>query len=207
MREVSSEGPPASTIARVMRVDDLLLLTGYTRDTPYEASARRLCQSALRYGLRDGVAMGYDSCGDVAENARFKARLISEFAKAAQAPFLWVDADSEIVRALTPMKWVEPEFGVRAYEGTFMTSVLYCDATATTRRLLRMWARDTEARTDEPIGELLYHAWLRMRRPSTYWLPTSMSRTIEEPDPSGDPPVIIHAALSKSPAGPQLGLE
>ena len=84
------------------------VVTGYTVDTPYEESAKKLISSLDDYDI-DSIVIPYESCGDWVRNTMKKPSLILEaLQQLEESEFLvWLDADSFVFKNPTFLKMLD----------------------------------------------------------------------------------------------------
>lgn len=149
----------------------------YTKNTPYEQEIKEMARSARAFGL-DVYTEPYESTGEWAHNAQYKAQFIKDCLDRFKAPVLYLDADSRIRRypalfdnldagfAYCPFKW--PEWGNPDRPPEISSAVLYARPLKSVYRLLDKWI--TALRTmphewDQKIlAQVLHqHKWGRTR--------------------------------------------
>jgi hypothetical protein len=76
-----------------------LIVSYYTKETPYEKEVEHLIGSCKRFGLEYHIE-GIEDRGSWEENCAYKPYFMREKMKAFQRPLLWVDADAVFLKPL-----------------------------------------------------------------------------------------------------------
>ena len=76
-----------------------LVVSYYTKETPYEKEVEHLIESCKKFGLEYHIE-GIEDRGSWEENCAYKPYFMREKMKALQRPLLWVDADAVFLKPL-----------------------------------------------------------------------------------------------------------
>jgi hypothetical protein len=115
-----------------------LVISFYTRHTPYAEEITRLRRSCQEHGLALHVE-GLPSTGCWVRNCALKGPFVWQCLQQFDQPLLWLDADAEVLRY--PELFQDPEFEFAAYQPAHLCSgTLYFAQTAGSRQLARAWA-------------------------------------------------------------------
>ena len=74
---------------------NFLIISFYTRDTPYELEAQRLITSLKRFNLPFHVEE-VENKGSWVKNCNFKAEFCKNMLKSSEVPIVWLDCDAEV---------------------------------------------------------------------------------------------------------------
>src|SRR5476651_1555473 len=93
-----------------------LVISFYTKNTPYQLDAHHLIASCEKFGVEHAVE-GIDSLGSWELNCAYKPFFIAEKLRQFQRPVLWVDVDAVFVRKPKPLKLFKADFSAYYDEG------------------------------------------------------------------------------------------
>ncbi|MEM8757173.1 MAG: class I SAM-dependent methyltransferase [Planctomycetota bacterium] len=177
-----------------------LIVSYYTKDTPYEDEARGLIASLDALGLEHRVT-GLPVTGSWIENCGRKVRLIRETWQDARRPVLWLDADARVHARPDLFAGIDADFAVRCFLGwAFGSGTVFFNSTALAGMLLDDWLHRVE--TEPTIGEQIHldTAWEALACRAelrTLWLPPSHAMIFDEPARKHISPVIEHFQASR----------
>src|SRR3990167_893519 len=121
-----------------------LVISFYTKDTPYEEEVKHLIASCNRFQVVYEIE-GIPSTGSWEMNCAFKPLFILRKLEEGKGPLLWVDADAVFVRAMAPFS-VKEDLGVRMYDcaddhrSRIVSATLWINPTNAAKRMVRLWA-------------------------------------------------------------------
>lgn len=92
-----------------------LVISFYTKNTPYQLDAHHLMGSCKKLGIEHYIE-GIDSHGSWELNCAYKPFFIAEKLQAFQRPLLWVDVDAVFVKKPKTLKVFEKDFAVYSQE-------------------------------------------------------------------------------------------
>jgi SAM-dependent methyltransferase len=180
-----------------------IVISFYTRGTPYEDEARTLRASCETLGLEHHIC-GVRPRGSWERNCAHKPRFIRETADALDRPVLWADADAVLRAAPVLLGGGEADFAVhKAHGWQFASGTVYFNRTRAARALLDRWVELCEANPGTWDQVHLDTAWeqIAARHPlRTCWLPQTYTKIFDlAPDARlrGQPPVIEHFQASR----------
>lgn len=182
--------------------DTPVVVSFYTRNTPYEEQARGLVESIERL---DGVpycVVGIESAGSWEANCSLKPSFILQCLQELQRPVLWVDADARLnARPAVPEAF---DFAVHKYDGwEFASGTVYFAYNERSVRLLERWIELSRLRPLIWDQMLLDQAWadcVRDGRLVTGWLPEPYTHIFDNPAAEAHraAPVVTHYQASRT---------
>lgn len=188
-------------------LDQIRLVSAYTHNSEYESAAKRMAESAMRHGMTNISVIGYNDRGSWERNCAAKAEIMLETLSWMDGglPLVWVDADGEFVARPDLFTTIEAEFAIRKHDprlvrncGLFMSGTIFARATPAMKTMFAGWVRRSQADPMIWDQKTLHAAWdSTTPRPSTMYLPVAYCRKFDEPDASGEDPVIIHHQMSR----------
>ena len=192
-----------------------LVVSFYTKDTPYEQEVQNLLASLERWGI-DYDVRGLRAGANWHVNCLMKAAFCRDRIAEHARPIIWLDADA-VVERYPRLCWeLDQHFdfaicptGPRG-EHKFLAGTLWFNQSEASRRLLATWVQACEkprhqwSREEQntPDQVFLHAAWRRMHaEPSshplrTFWLPQSYCAIFDKLALVPEPPVIIHYQAS-----------
>ena len=115
-----------------------LVISFYTKDTPYEREIARLRRSCGEQGLELHVE-SLPSTGSWVRNCAMKGPFVRRCLERFGRSLLWLDADAEVLRS--PDIFQEPDFEFAAYQPRHLCSgTLYFAHTGAALQLASTWA-------------------------------------------------------------------
>jgi|GEM_PF-574818 len=127
-----------------------LIISFYTKDTPYQLDAHHLMASCDLFGLEHHIE-GIDSHGSWELNCAFKPFFIAQKLQQLKRPVLWVDADAVFARKPTPLKVFEKDFAVYVqaelpsnHPSKIRSGTIYVNATEKGMDVLKKWAQECQ---------------------------------------------------------------
>ncbi|MBS3921528.1 MAG: hypothetical protein KGZ37_00060 [Nitrosarchaeum sp.] len=122
-----------------------LVISFYTKHTPYEKEAVEFIASCERYGV-DYEVEAIDSLGAWDRNCAFKPTFILKKLQEKKRAILWVDIDGRFVAPFHGIDLEDCDLALRVNahlpegdDSRFYTGTIYCNYTKTTIRLLEAW--------------------------------------------------------------------
>ena len=88
-----------------------LVISFYTKDTPYQLDAHHLMASCDKFGIEHHIE-GIDSYGSWELNCAYKPFFIAEKLRQFERPVLWVDVDAVFAQKPKILKVFEKDFAV-----------------------------------------------------------------------------------------------
>ncbi len=185
-----------------------LIVSFYTRNTPYEAEAARLRASCEALNLPHHI-VPVDPTGSWERNCALKASIIHDAWRTAQAPVLWVDADATVNRPpnlLTHLAALTPhpaDFALFLYDAwRTLSGTLWFSHTDHAGELLDRWQHACTARPgvwDQLLLDLAWEETTLATRLATAWLPARYCRIAGlDTDADLDSAVIAHGQASRT---------
>jgi nucleotide-diphospho-sugar transferase len=186
-----------------------LVISFYTKNTPYQLDAHHLTASCEKFGIEHAVE-GIDSFGSWELNCAYKPFFIAEKLRHFERPVLWVDADAMFVKKPTPLKIFEKDFAAYAQPGLennhpskVRSGTLFINHTEGGAKFLKAWAEECQrllvdpGRTEEFWDQMaLRNVFLAEAKPAR--LPLSYIKILGHPlDEKCAKPVIIHYQASR----------
>lgn len=180
-----------------------LIVSCFTRGTPYEEEAARLKASCRKLGLEHAI-VPVEPRGSWERNCAIKPEVLLEQYRTQDRPVLWVDADAVMHAPPMMLAGAEPDFAVHKARGwEFASGTIYFNRSEGGERLLRRWA-ELCAQSPEAWDQLtLDRAWEEVTVSTplrTLWLPQTYTSIYDmEPDArlGGAEPVIVHHQASR----------
>ena len=123
-----------------------LVVSFYTRDTPYEDEARRLKGSCDLFSIESEID-SIESSGSWEMNCAFKPLFLLKKLEEKKRPLLWVDADAIFLEKLPKLEVFSSPFAVRLYNcpdthpSRVVSSVVYVTAERESIEILKQWAQ------------------------------------------------------------------
>ncbi|MEO1585436.1 MAG: class I SAM-dependent methyltransferase [Planctomycetota bacterium] len=177
-----------------------VVVSFYTKGTPYEDEVAGLRESCERLGL-DHQITGVEPAGSWERNCAMKAAFIRAEADRMDRPVLWVDADAVVRRPPVVLAGAEMDFAVHKSHGwQFGSGTCYFNRTPLARMVLDRWAELCESRPEIWDQIHLDAAWemVSARHPlRTCWLPASYTKIFDLEAAHADEPVIEHFQASR----------
>ncbi|MBL8386760.1 MAG: FkbM family methyltransferase [Hydrogenophaga sp.] len=180
-----------------------VVVSFYTKDTPYEEQARGLVASIEALG--DDVpycVVGIDSAGSWEANCSLKPGFILQCLRELQRPVLWVDADARLnARPSVPPTF---DFAVHKYDGwEFASGTAYFAHSDAAIRLLERWIELSRQRPLIWDQMLLDQAWAECTGDGTLvtgWLPEPYTHIFDNPAAEAQraAPVVTHYQASRA---------
>ncbi len=157
-----------------------VIVSFYTKNTPYEKEVENLIASCEKYGLETSIE-GVDSFGSWELNCAFKPFFLYQKLEQLNKKLLWVDADAIFVEKPSVLKEFSGDFAVRINEelaldhpSKVMSGTIFVNTTTRSQELLRRWAQ-------ECVKELM-----REDRSEEFWEQTALRDIILSKDLSAD---------------------
>jgi hypothetical protein len=159
-----------------------LIVSFYTRNTPYEAEAARLRASCQALHLPHRI-VPVDPTGSWERNCALKASIIHDAWRTADTPVLWVDADATINRPpnlLTHLPNLNADFALFLYDGwRTLSGTLWFNQTDHAAALLDRWQHACTTRPavwDQLLLDLAWEETTLETTLTTAWLPARYCR-------------------------------
>jgi hypothetical protein len=190
-----------------------LVISFYTKDTPYQLNAHHLSASCEKFGLKSHIE-GIDSHGSWELNCAYKPFFIAQKLQQFQRPVLWVDADAVFVRKPKPLKVFENDFAVYSeadlapdHPSKIRSGTIFINYTEKGMGVLKNWAQECQRllvdphRTEEFWDQIaLRNVYLAEK--NLDHLPLSYIKILGHPVDAKCPnPVIIHCQASRHTKG------
>ena len=135
-------------IKNVGKMDKLpLVISFYTKDTPYEEEVQNLLASCRRFDIEHSV-QGIPSTGSWEMNCAFKPLFILQKLQEHKRPLLWVDADAVFVQKMQSLEVFSKDVAVRMYEcpddhpSRIVSATVFVNATNNARNVVQLWAEE-----------------------------------------------------------------
>jgi hypothetical protein len=124
-----------------------VVVSFYTKDTPYEKEVQNLIQSCKKFNLETSID-GIDSFGSWELNCAFKPFFLFQKLQELKRKLLWVDADAMFVKEPTPLDVFAADLAVRInqdlpddHPSKVMSGTVFVNFTPQSQELLRKWAQ------------------------------------------------------------------
>ncbi|MEM1185104.1 MAG: hypothetical protein AAGI53_08870 [Planctomycetota bacterium] len=159
-----------------------LIVSFYTKGTPYEQEVDGLRQSCKRLGLEYHLG-ALESTGSWERNCAMKPAFIRDAANKFDRPVLWLDADAVVNRPPVLVAGAEMDFAVQKTLGwVFNSATVYLNRTPLARLLLDTWVGLCEAQPDVWDQIHLDTAWEMVTARHalrTQWLPQTYTKIFD----------------------------
>ncbi|NGX38755.1 MAG: hypothetical protein KR126chlam1_00065 [Chlamydiae bacterium] len=190
-----------------------VIISFYTKETPYEKEVENLIASCERFGLEHSIE-GVESFGTRELNCTFKPFFLLQKLQELKKPLLWIDADGVVVQK---PKWQEAfaaDLAVRMHpeladdhRSKVITSTVFIRPTDGAKVLLKLWIKQCQEtlldpnRTDEFWDQTALRDAI-LKRPSgisVSALPLSYAKIFDHPTDRllAPEPVIEHFQASR----------
>jgi hypothetical protein len=187
-----------------------LVISFYTKNTPYQLDAHHLIASCEKFGVEHCVE-GIDSWGSWELNCAFKPFFIAEMLKKHQRPVLWVDVDAVFVQKPRYLKVFEKDLAAfcdkevkEDHPSKVRSGTVYVNYSENGARMVHQWKLECQRMLINPERqeEFWEQAALRnvfMHEKNTGSLPLSYIKILGHPiDSQKCPrPVILHLQASR----------
>lgn len=187
-----------------------LVISYYTKDTPYQLDAHHLIASCEKFGIEHHVE-GINSYGSWELNCAYKPFFISEKLRQFERPVLWVDVDAVFAQKPRPLKVFEKDFALYAQPGLdndhpskVRSGTLYVNHTEGGVGLLKTWAEECQRilldpqRTEEFWDQMALRNVFLSQKKGIGRLPLSYITIAGHPiDAKCLKPVIVHLQASR----------
>lgn len=191
-----------SVSAVLKRHDSPVVVSFYTKGTPYEDEARGLIESIERLGDVPYCVVGIDSAGSWEANCSLKPGFILQCLQELQRPVLWVDADARLfTRPAIPAAF---DFAVHRHAGwEFASGTVYFAHNDRAMALLQRWVdlcRQRPLIWDQMLLDQAWASHVATHDLVTGWLPESYTHIFDSTvEGAGrEAPVITHYQASRS---------
>jgi hypothetical protein len=186
-----------------------LVISFYTKDTPYQLDAHHLVASCDKFGLEHHIE-GIESHGSWELNCAYKPFFIAEKLRQFERPVLWVDVDAVFVQKPKTLKVFEKEFAVYSqtdlkpdHPSKIRSGTIFVNYSEKGMGVLKSWAKECQrllvdpGRTEEFWDQIaLRNVYLAEKNLGR--LPLSYIKILGHPvDVKCPHPVIIHCQASR----------
>lgn len=186
-----------------------LVISFYTKDTPYQLDAHHLIASCDKFALEHHIE-GIESHGSWELNCVYKPFFIAEKLQQFERPVLWVDVDAVFVQKPKILKVFEKDFAVYSqtdlnpdHPSKIRSGTIYVNYTEKGGNVLKSWAKECQRllvdpkRTEEFWDQIaLRNVYLADKHLGR--LPLSYIKILGHPvDVKCPNPVIIHCQASR----------
>jgi hypothetical protein len=186
-----------------------LVISFYTKDTPYQLDAHHLIASCDKFGIQHHIE-GIDSYGSWELNCAYKPFFIAEKLRQFERPVLWVDVDAVFAQKPKILKVFEKDFAVYSqadlnpdHPSKIRSGTIYVNYTERGNNVLKSWAQECQRllvdpkRTEEFWDQIaLRNVYLGEKNLGR--LPLSYIKILGHPvDVKCPKPVIIHCQASR----------
>lgn len=179
-----------------------IIISYYTKNTPYEKEAKKLIESCEKLGLQY-VIEGVANQGSWEANCAYKSQYVLDKWENLNKPVLWVDADALIIRKPTLLCGIDADFGIHKIDRwEFASGTIFFNTSKNAGLLIKEWVNQCRQNPQEWDQTHLDNAWevITNQIPlKTFWLPESYTHIFDRHVTSGeDPePVIRHYQASR----------
>lgn len=186
-----------------------LVISFYTKDTPYQLDAHHLIASCDKFGVEHHIE-GIDSHGSWELNCAYKPFFIAEKLRQFERPVLWIDVDAVFAQKPKILKVFEKDFAVYSqadlkpdHPSKIRSGTIYVNYTERGNTVLKSWAQECQRllvdpkRTEEFWDQIaLRNVYLAEKNLGA--LPLSYIKILGHPvDVKCPKPVIIHYQASR----------
>jgi hypothetical protein len=192
-----------------------IVVSFYTKHTPYEQEVTHLLTSLERWGI-DYDVRGLKAGANWQSNCNMKATFCRDLMAEHNRPLIWLDADA-VVERYPRLFWEldqHYDFAIcpvgPRLETKFLSGTLWFNHSDASRQLLDAWVQAcakprhqwSRQEQDTPDQVFLHAAWRRVHAASapqvlrTFWLPQSYCAIFDKPLVGNEPPVILHYQAS-----------
>ena len=189
-----------------------LVISFYTKDTPYEEEVQYLIRSCYEWGIQHEIE-GVPSSGSWEMNCAFKPLFILKKLEEYQRPLLWVDADAVFVRKLEALSVFRDDLAVRMYDcpddhpSRIVSATVFINATVLAKKIVQLWAEEClsmlqqPGRTQEVWDQEALRRVLFTKNPGAVYhpLPVAYSKILGHPEDEKSclEPVIVQNQASR----------
>jgi hypothetical protein len=187
-----------------------LVISFYTKDTPYQLDAHHLTASCQKFGIEHHIE-GINSYGSWELNCAFKPFFIAEKLMAFKRPVLWVDVDAVFVQKPKSLKVFEKDFAVYSqadlsydHPSKVRSGTVFINHTERGFHFLKTWAQECQTllvdptRTEEFWDQIALRNVYLSQKKNLGRLPLSYIKILGHPvDVKCPNPVIIHCQASR----------
>lgn len=117
------------------------IISGYTRNTPYEQEVKYLIDSIKQYGITNYDIIGYNSFDNWSQNCQYKAYIIQDQLKKYNIPIVWLDADAVLYDYPILFEKIDQDIAFCDYYGGVASGTLYIKPTKQMIDLCSEWIR------------------------------------------------------------------
>lgn len=194
-----------------MKNNSPLVVSYYTKDTPYEKETNDLIASCKQFDLLHEIS-SIANRGSWSANCCFKPQFLLEKLEEHQRPLIWTDIDSAFVQRPTVFDDCHADVALRINDRVaidddekILTQTLFVNNTPSAKKLLQLWKKECEKNLDkqETVLDrvclrkvvLHYPTIVEMKR-----LPASYFAIVDSPETKNsqtDGAVVIHRRASK----------
>ncbi len=186
-----------------------LVISFYTKNTPYQLDAHHLMASCDKFGIEHHIE-GIDSYGSWELNCSYKPFFIAEKLRQFERPVLWVDVDAVFAQKPKPLKVFEKDFAVyfqpdlkNDHPSKIRSGTIFVNHTERGNQILKSWAQECQRLLVDP--ERIEEFWDQIALRNVYLsqknlgrLPLSYIKILGHPiDVKCPKPVIIHCQASR----------
>jgi len=188
-----------------------VIISFYTRGTPYEDEVKNLIESCRKFDLTSEIE-GIDSFGSWELNCAYKPFFILKMLEKHNRPLLWVDADGMFLKKPQWQEAFDSDLSVRFHEelewghpSKVITSTLFASPTREGKEIMRRWIHQTHEHLLDPHRKLEFWDQIALRDALCGWegilepMPLSYAKIFDHPSDciSAPEPVIEHYQASR----------
>lgn len=115
------------------------IISGYTKDTPYEQEITNLVESLRKYNITNYEIVEYDSFGNWSQNCQYKAYIIQDQLRKNNTPVVWLDADAVLYDYPILFETIDKDIAFCDYYGGVASGTLYIKPTIQMINLFDEW--------------------------------------------------------------------
>lgn len=123
------------------------IISGYTKNTPYEQEIQTLIDSLKKYGITNYEIIPYDNLGTWTKNCQYKSKIILQQLQKCNIPIVWVDADAVLYDYPSLFDNINKDIAFCDYYGGVASGTLYIKPMTNMLELCKEWidlnAQDT----------------------------------------------------------------
>jgi hypothetical protein len=182
---------------------DFIIISMFTKDTPYEIEVEKLRNSLNHFNIRYDI-VGINGVGNWVKNTQLKTLIIKDAINKYNIPIVWIDADAELLKYPDFFHNVDGEISYYKFEkyNDILTGTLYFDNTDNCKKVIDDWITINNS-NDIPDAKNFFYVINKIQRSGNIQL-KYIPLPVEYISISGndlvnsDDPIIIHNSKSKS---------
>lgn len=138
------------------------IVSGYTKNTPYEKEINNLRISLKQFGFTDEHLVPFENKGTWEKNCQYKAYIIKEKLKQLNTPVVWLDADAVLKKSPDIFCQINEDLGLCFYRQELMSGTLFFKPTENNFKLLDEWIKlnnENPQKWDQKVLQQIVNNW------------------------------------------------